>query len=103
MIMNRRTAKSLYWTGAVVLAVLFLPWFARSLPAGDKPGWARDLDAAKKDARDSAKDLLIVFTGHGWCYHCDLMDREVFQQDRFLKQAGKRFVGGANEWHLDRA
>jgi thioredoxin-related protein len=73
-------------------AVLILALFAGSSSAGDKPAWVRDLDKAKQDARDSAKDLLIVFTGHGWCYHCDLLDTEVFQQAAFVKPASKDFV-----------
>jgi thioredoxin-related protein len=57
-----------------------------------KPAWIRDLDGAKKEATTSKKDLLIVFTGHGWCAHCDLLDREVFQQAAFLEQAKRDFV-----------
>jgi thioredoxin-related protein len=76
----------------IALAGLVLPWFAGPVPAADKPRWIRDLDNGKKEARDSAKDLLIVFTGHGWCAHCDLLDREVFQQAAFVKQAGQDYL-----------
>jgi thioredoxin-related protein len=72
--------------------VLFLASFAGSSVAGDKAKWGCDLDTAKKEARDSGKDLLIVFTGHGWCYHCNLLDAEVFQQASFVKEASKVFV-----------
>jgi RNA polymerase sigma factor (sigma-70 family) len=61
-------------------------------PIGEKPGWIHDLDKGKKLARASAKDLLIVFTGLGWCHHCDLLDREVLQQAAFVKQASKDYV-----------
>jgi thioredoxin-related protein len=57
-----------------------------------KPAWIRDLDAGKKEARDSAKDLLIVFTGRGWCVHCDHLDREVLQQAAFLEMAKRDYV-----------
>jgi thioredoxin-related protein len=77
---------------AMALGVLFLTIFAGSLGAEEKPAWIRDLDDGKKRARDSGKDLLIVFTGHGWCYHCDLLDVEVFQQAAFVKPASKDFV-----------
>jgi thioredoxin-related protein len=76
----------------IALASLLIPLFAGSTLAGDKPRWIRDLDNGKKEARDSAKDLLIVFTGHGWCAHCDLLDREVFQQAAFVKQASQDYV-----------
>ncbi len=57
-----------------------------------RPTWTRDLDGAKKEAATSKKDLLIVFTGRGWCIHCDLQEREVFQQAAFLEQAKRDFV-----------
>jgi thioredoxin-related protein len=76
----------------MALAVLFLPLSAGSSSAGDKPVWLHELEDGKKEARDSAKDLMIVFTGHGWCYHCELLDREVFQQAAFVKAAGKDYV-----------
>jgi RNA polymerase sigma factor (sigma-70 family) len=60
--------------------------------AADKPGWMHDLDNAKKAARDSAKDLLIVFTGLGWCHPCGLLDHEVLQQAVFVKQVSKDYV-----------
>jgi thioredoxin-related protein len=74
------------------LAVLLLACSAGSSVAGDTAQWGRDLEAAKKAARDSGKDLLIVFTGHGWCHHCNLLDAEVFQQTSFLTEASKEFV-----------
>jgi thioredoxin-related protein len=58
----------------------------------DKPAWIRDLDGAKKEATASKKDLLIVFTGHGWCLHCQELDREVFQQAAFVEPAKRDFV-----------
>ncbi len=57
-----------------------------------KPAWICDLDGAKKEATTSKKDLLIVFTGHGWCLHCQELDREVFQQAAFVEQANRDFV-----------
>src|SRR5262245_26237004 len=57
-----------------------------------KSAWIRDLDGAKKEATTSKKDLLIVFTGHGWCLHCQELDREVFQQAAFVEPAKRDFV-----------
>src|SRR5690349_18117180 len=74
------------------MAALSVLCFARSSAAAEKPAWIRDLDAGKKEARDSAKDLLIVFSGHGWCAHCDLLDREVFQQALFVEPAKRHYV-----------
>jgi len=56
------------------------------------PAWIHDLDVAKKEATRSKKDLLIVFTGRGWCLHCEDLDREVLRQNAFLEQAKRDFV-----------
>jgi thioredoxin-related protein len=76
----------------IAAAVLLALLFASPAAGADRPGWVRDLDAAKKEARTSGKDLLIVFTGHGWCLHCDLLDREVFQQAAFVGPARRDYV-----------
>jgi thioredoxin-related protein len=90
--LGRQVARSRKHGSTIALALLLLLSFAGLSLAGDKPEWIRDLDNGKKEARDSAKDLLIVFTGHGWCYHCDLLDREVFQQAAFVKQVSRDYV-----------
>jgi thioredoxin-related protein len=59
---------------------------------GVKFAWIRDLDSAKKEATTSKKDLLILFTGHGWCLHCQELDREVFQQAAFVEPVKRDFV-----------
>ena len=65
---------------------------AQDKDKGVKPAWIRDLDTAKKEATASQKDLLIVFTGHGWCLHCEHLDREVFQQAAFVEPAKRDYV-----------
>jgi thioredoxin-related protein len=64
----------------------------RAQDKGIKPAWMRDLEAAKKEATKAKKDLLIVFTGRGWCLHCEDLDREVFQQAAFLEAAKRDYV-----------
>ena len=56
------------------------------------PAWIRNLDEAKQKARESQKDLVIVFTGHGWCASCELLDREVFQRREFIAATEKDYV-----------
>ncbi len=53
--------------------------------------WVNNLDVAKKIAVDQKKDILINFTGHGWCYYCTLLDRAVFSHAEFAA-AAKNFV-----------
>ena len=47
---------------------------------------------AVKDARLEGKDLFVVLTGHGWCYNCELLDREVFQKPEFVRKVSENFV-----------
>jgi thioredoxin-related protein len=56
------------------------------------PSWIRDFNDGQRKAREEKKDLLVVFTGHGWCYNCELLDREVFQKPIFVQGTGKSFV-----------
>ena len=43
------------------------------------PGWETDFAAARKQAREQKKDLLIDFTGSDWCGWCKRLKEEVFQ------------------------
>lgn len=54
--------------------------------------WIRDLDAAQKLAVDNDQDLLIIFTGHGWCQPCEIFDRKVVQQPEFTVGVAEDFV-----------
>ena len=56
------------------------------------PSWIRDLEKAKNKAKSKEKDLLVVFTGRGWCQPCELLDQRVFQNPDFVKAAGKPFL-----------
>lgn len=73
-------------SGAVVLALM-----TTSLFAGGE-GWATDFEAAKKQAADSGKDLLVDFTGSDWCGWCIKLNKEVFQHDAFKNGVKDTFV-----------
>lgn len=46
-------------------------------------GWTSDSTAAKKQATESKKDLLIDFTGSDWCGWCIKLNEEVFSKEAF--------------------
>ncbi len=46
-------------------------------------GWTSDFAAAKKQATESKKDLLIDFTGSDWCGWCIRLNEEVFSKEAF--------------------
>lgn len=51
-----------------------------------------DFEAAKKKAKKEGKDLLIDFTGSDWCGWCIKLNKEVFEQEAFKKEAPQRFI-----------
>jgi thioredoxin-related protein len=55
-------------------------------------GWLTDIDAAKKTASESKKDLLIDFTGSDWCGWCIKLNDEVFKHDAFKTGVKDSFV-----------
>ena len=55
-------------------------------------GWSSDFAAAKKEAAEFKKDLLIDFTGSDWCGWCIKLNKEVFSQDPFKAGVKDRFV-----------
>ena len=55
-------------------------------------GWSSDYAAAKKQAAESKKDLLIDFTGSDWCGWCIKLNDEVFKHDAFKTGVKDSFV-----------
>ncbi len=56
------------------------------------PSWVRDFSEGLREAQKEEKDLLLVFTGHGWCGQCAVLDREVFHDADFVYETAKSFV-----------
>lgn len=54
--------------------------------------WMTDFKAAKEKAAKEKKDILVDFSGSDWCGWCIKLDKEVFSQEAFLKEAPKHFV-----------
>ncbi|MBK1826871.1 thioredoxin family protein [Haloferula rosea] len=67
-------------------AAMLSPVFA----GGD--GWTSDFAAAKKQAADEKKSLLVDFTGSDWCGWCIKLNEEVFQHDPFKEGVKDKFV-----------
>ena len=55
-------------------------------------GWTSDYEAAKKQAVDGKKDMLIDFTGSDWCGWCIKLVEEVFSKDPFKEGVKDKFV-----------
>lgn len=54
--------------------------------------WSTDLDAAKKQAANDKKDLLILFTGSSWCPACIKLEKKVLSQADFQNGVTADFV-----------
>jgi thioredoxin-related protein len=55
-------------------------------------GWLSDFEAAKKQAADEKKNLLIDFTGSDWCGWCIKLNKEVFDHAEFKNGVKEKFV-----------
>ena len=56
------------------------------------PGWETDFAAARKQAQEQKKDLLIDFTGSDWCGWCKRLKEEVFDHQEFREGVQDRYV-----------
>ena len=55
-------------------------------------GWTSDFAAAKKQAAEGHKDLLVDFTGSDWCAWCIKLNDEVFKLEPFKAGVKDSFV-----------
>jgi thioredoxin-related protein len=83
----RETMKSFI---KICVAALALQTSGHVFAGGE--GWLTDIDAAKKSASESKKDLLIDFTGSDWCGWCIKLNDEVFKHDAFKTGVKDSFV-----------
>ena len=71
-----------------IAAAAFGEDMSKSVPKG----WIEDFEAAKKQAAEEDKLLLVDFSGSDWCGWCKRLDREVFAKPEFMKGVKKDFV-----------
>ena len=55
-------------------------------------GWTHDYEAAKTQAAEQGKDMLLDFTGSDWCGWCIKLVDEVFSKEDFKAYAGENLV-----------
>lgn len=54
--------------------------------------WSSDLDAAKKQAQQENKMILLNFSGSDWCGPCIRLHKEIFNSETFAAYAKDRLV-----------
>lgn len=77
------------FSALLVGAMLALPGSVTAAPPDLK--WIPRIDLGQRIAAQEDKDLLIVFTGRGWCHFCTKLEQEVFKQPEFAA-AQEKFV-----------
>lgn len=60
---------------------------SKSVPSG----WGEDFAAAQKTAAAGDKLILLAFSGSDWCGWCVKMDKEVYSDKKFVREAKKDF------------
>ena len=76
---------------AACLLALLLVQQESPLGAADAH-WLIDFEAAKKQAAQQKKDLLIDFTGSDWCPPCIALHKNVFSKAEFTRQMSQHYV-----------
>ncbi|MCP4814556.1 MAG: thioredoxin family protein, partial [Planctomycetaceae bacterium] len=76
---------------AACLLALLLVQQESPLGAADAH-WLIDFEAAKKQAAQQKKDLLIDFTGSDWCPPCIALHKNVFSKAEFTRQMSQHYI-----------
>ena len=79
------------WVAVLVFAVA-APACAAKMSTSVPKGWIEDFEAAKKEAAAGGKYILLAFSGSDWCGWCKKLEKEVFSQSEFVRDAQKAFV-----------
>ncbi|MCB1228616.1 MAG: thioredoxin family protein [Verrucomicrobiae bacterium] len=62
------------------------------LPEPPHKAWHVDYQAARKEAIDQGKHLLLLFTGSDWIPLCRIFDRDILNQPDFVDAATEKYV-----------
>jgi protein disulfide-isomerase len=74
-----------------LIAMMSMVVLAATSLAGES-AWLQDYEAAKKQAKEGNKPILINFTGTDWCGWCIKIEKEVFSKEEFLKYAKENLI-----------
>ena len=75
---------------SMAIATLALMLGVPALAGGDS--WMTDFEAARKQAAEEEKPILIDFSGSDWCGWCIKLDKEVFSKKAFKSYAEENLV-----------
>lgn len=72
-----------------ILLLICSIWIA---PVNNSAEWTYDFDAAKQNAKESNKTILIVFSGSDWCKPCIQLHAALFESEPFKLYAESSLV-----------
>ena len=78
--------------GPNVKPLQIIPTVGSESAAEGRENWISDFAAAKTQAADEGKDILMDFTGSDWCSWCIRLKDEVFRHTEFTEYATENFV-----------
>lgn len=74
----------------LITVASFVAFSAASMAA--ESGWLTDYEAAKKQAKEQNKPILINFTGTDWCGWCIKIEKEIFSKNEFKAYAKENLI-----------
>ncbi|WP_276391287.1 thioredoxin family protein [Eudoraea chungangensis] len=54
--------------------------------------WQTDFNKARELAAEENKPIILVFQGSDWCAPCIKLDRDIWQDEDFIKYAKKNYI-----------
>lgn len=75
----------------LVVLALFTSTFIFAQEGHSQLQWETDFELAKQKAKQSKKNILMLFTGSDWCPPCKKLKKEFFNSEKF-KIYSDRFI-----------
>lgn len=74
-----------------ILSVVAVLWTAVAFTQ-ESDVWLTNMDAAKKEAKESNRLILMSFQGSDWCGNCRRLEKQLFHDEAFQAYAKENYV-----------
>ncbi|MCF8217919.1 MAG: thioredoxin family protein [Bacteroidales bacterium] len=62
------------------------------IPNAFSQNWLTSFEKAKKEASNSGKSIILVFSGSDWCVPCIKLEKEIWESETFIQYADSNYV-----------
>lgn len=76
----------------LALAITGFMLFSGLTSSPQRISWETNYPTAVEKAKRENKPLLLFFTGSDWCVWCNRLEKEVFDTNDFIKNAGDNYI-----------